>query len=83
MDEIKEFKGKCDYIMVNQVIHHLDAGQGSYPNFKVAMKKMAGFLKPGGKFIMNHLLNETMEATWQYTIHPKASAKHFIRFAPR
>jgi ubiquinone/menaquinone biosynthesis C-methylase UbiE len=76
--------GTFDGIMVNQVLHHLDApGATTYPQHEDALRRLARLLKPGGALVINTCSHEqVLRGAWTSALVPEAAARLCDRYMP-
>lgn len=76
--------GTFDAVMVNQVIHHLDAeGDGAFPNLAVALRELHRVLREGGGLVVNTCSQEQVfEGAWYTSLLPDAVSRLARRYVP-
>jgi ubiquinone/menaquinone biosynthesis C-methylase UbiE len=77
-------EGRFDGIMVNQVLHHVDApGSAGYPKHEDVLRKLARLLAPGGALVINTCSHEQVfKGFWPSAVVPAAAARMSDRYMP-
>lgn len=73
-----------DGVMINQVLHHLDAADhDAFPVLRRAVAEAARVLKPGGVLLCNHCgRHQLRDGYWYAALVPGAAAAFRARFMP-
>lgn len=66
-----------DYVIVNQVIHHL-----SFYDVKKLIYEFYRVLKVGGEIYINHCTQKQLRAHWYYSLIPNATQKIMDKYVP-
>jgi len=76
--------GSFGGVMINQVLHHLDApGDSGFPLLRRAVAELARVLKPGGVLVCNHCgQHQLRDGYWYSALVPQAAAAFRARFMP-
>lgn len=72
-----------DATMVNQVVHHLDGDDASFPNLGVALREIHRVLRGGGGLVLNTCSQEQIfEGAWYTALIPEATQRLAKRYVP-
>ncbi|MDJ0945520.1 MAG: class I SAM-dependent methyltransferase [Kiloniellales bacterium] len=76
-------EASLDAVMFNQVLHHLEDGDGAYAGHAAALAEAARVLRPGGRLLLNACTHEQLlRGFWFYGLIPLALERALARCAP-